>query len=71
MYLTDVNTFARHTCETNDLIFMYSHKHENTAQTTENDSTLTPNNLANTLFKEQFGTRRLKRLYPADIVTNV
>jgi len=29
-----------------------------------------PNNLANTLFKEQFGTRRLKRLYPIDLVTN-
>ena len=29
-----------------------------------------PNNLANTSFKEQFGTRRLKRLYPADLVTN-
>jgi len=29
-----------------------------------------PNNLANTLFKEQFGTRRLKRLYPTDLVTN-
>jgi len=29
-----------------------------------------PNNLANTLCKEQFGTRRLKRLYPTDLVTN-
>jgi len=29
-----------------------------------------PNNLANTSFKEQFGTRRLKRLYPADLVTD-
>ena len=29
-----------------------------------------PNNPANTLFKEQFGTRRLKRLYPTDLVTN-
>jgi len=29
-----------------------------------------PNYLANTLFKEQFGTRRLKRLYPTDLVTN-
>jgi len=29
-----------------------------------------PNNLANTLFQEQLGTRRLKRLYPADLVTN-
>jgi hypothetical protein len=29
-----------------------------------------PDNLANTLFKEQFGTRRLKRLYPTDLVTN-
>jgi len=29
-----------------------------------------PNNLANTLFKEQFGTRRLTRLYPADLVTD-
>ena len=29
-----------------------------------------PNNLANTLFKDQFGTRRLKRLYPTDLVTN-
>jgi len=29
-----------------------------------------PNNLANTLFKEQFGTRRIKRLHPADLVTN-
>jgi len=29
-----------------------------------------PNNLANTLFQEQFGTRRLKRLFPADLVTN-
>jgi len=28
------------------------------------------NNLANTLFKEQLGTRRLKRLYPADLVTD-
>jgi len=28
------------------------------------------NNLANTLFKEKFGTRRLKRLYPTDLVTN-
>jgi hypothetical protein len=28
------------------------------------------NNLANTLFKEQFGTRRLKTLYPADLVTD-
>jgi hypothetical protein len=28
-----------------------------------------PNNLANTLFKEQLVTRRLKRLYPADLVT--
>jgi len=39
-------------------------KHENTVQTTET------NNLANVLFKEQFGTRRLKRLYPTDLVTN-
>jgi hypothetical protein len=45
-------------------------KHENTVQTTENDSTLTPNNLANELFKEELGNRRLKRLYPADLVTN-
>jgi hypothetical protein len=30
-----------------------------------------PKNLANALFKEQLGTRRLKRLYPADLVTNV
>jgi len=29
-----------------------------------------PSNLANTLFKEQFGTRRLNRLYPADLVTD-
>jgi len=29
-----------------------------------------PNNLANALFQEQLGTRRLKKLYPADIVTN-
>jgi hypothetical protein len=29
-----------------------------------------PNNLANALFKEQQGNRRLKRLYPADLVTN-
>jgi hypothetical protein len=29
-----------------------------------------PNNLANALFKEQLGIRRLKRLYPADLVTN-
>jgi hypothetical protein len=29
-----------------------------------------PNNLANTLLKEQFGTRRIKRLYPADLVAN-
>ena len=28
------------------------------------------NNLANALFQEQLGTRRLKRLYPADLVTN-
>jgi hypothetical protein len=27
-----------------------------------------PNNTANTLFKEQFGTHRLQRLYPADLV---
>jgi hypothetical protein len=29
-----------------------------------------PNNLPNALFQEQLGTRRLKRLYPADLVTN-
>ena len=29
-----------------------------------------PNNLANALFKEQLGTRRLNRLHPADLVTN-
>jgi hypothetical protein len=29
-----------------------------------------PNKLANALFQEQLGTRRLKRLYPADLVTN-
>ena len=29
-----------------------------------------PNNLASTLFKEQFRTLRLKRLYPTDFVTN-
>jgi hypothetical protein len=29
-----------------------------------------PKNLANALFKEQLGNRRLKRLYPADLVTN-
>jgi hypothetical protein len=29
-----------------------------------------PNNLASALFKEHLGTRRLKRLYPTDIVTN-
>jgi hypothetical protein len=29
-----------------------------------------PNNLANALLQEQLGTRRLKRLYPADLVTN-
>jgi len=29
-----------------------------------------PNNLANALFQEQLGTRRLQRLYPADLVTN-
>jgi len=28
------------------------------------------NNLGNALFQEQLGTRRLKRLYPADLVTN-
>ena len=28
------------------------------------------NNLANTLFKEQFGTRRLQRLYSTDLVTD-
>jgi hypothetical protein len=28
------------------------------------------NNLANALFKEQLGNRRLKRLYLADLVTN-
>jgi len=29
-----------------------------------------PNNLANTLLKEQLGTRRLQRLYPTDLITN-
>jgi hypothetical protein len=29
-----------------------------------------PKNLANALFKEQLGNRILKRLYPADLVTN-
>jgi hypothetical protein len=29
-----------------------------------------PNNLAHALFQEQLRTRRLKRLYPADLVTN-
>jgi len=29
-----------------------------------------PKNLANALFKEQLGNRRLNRLYPADLVTN-
>ena len=29
-----------------------------------------PNNLGNTLLKEQLGTRRLERLYPTDLVTN-
>jgi hypothetical protein len=29
-----------------------------------------PSNLASTLLKEQFETRRIKRLYPADIVTD-
>jgi len=29
-----------------------------------------PNNPANTLLKEQYGTRRIKRLYPTDLVTN-
>jgi hypothetical protein len=29
-----------------------------------------PNNLANVLFKEQLGNCRLKRLYPANLVTN-
>jgi hypothetical protein len=29
-----------------------------------------PNNLANALLQEQLGTRRLKRLYPADLVSN-
>jgi len=28
------------------------------------------NNQANALFQEQLGTRGLKRLYPADLVTN-
>jgi hypothetical protein len=28
------------------------------------------NNLANALFKEQLGNRRLKRLYPSDLVIN-
>jgi len=28
------------------------------------------NNIVITIFKEQFGTRRLKRLYPTDLVTN-
>jgi hypothetical protein len=28
-----------------------------------------PNNLANALFKEQLENRRLKRMYPADLVT--
>jgi hypothetical protein len=29
-----------------------------------------PNNLVNTLFRKQFGTRKLKGLYPTDLVTN-
>ena len=29
-----------------------------------------PKNLANALFQEKLGTRRLKRLYLADLVTN-
>jgi hypothetical protein len=29
-----------------------------------------PKNIANALFQEQLGTRRLKRLYPADLVTD-
>jgi hypothetical protein len=29
-----------------------------------------PSNLANALFREKLGTRRLKRLYPADLITN-
>ena len=29
-----------------------------------------PSNLANALFQDKLGTRRLKRLYPADLVTN-
>jgi hypothetical protein len=29
-----------------------------------------PSSLANALFREKLGTRRLKRLYPADLVTN-
>jgi len=29
-----------------------------------------PNNPANALFQEKLGTRRLKRLYPAELVTN-
>ena len=28
------------------------------------------NNLANALFKEQLGNRRVKRLYPADLATD-
>jgi len=29
-----------------------------------------PNSLANALFQEQLGDRRLKRLYPGDLATN-
>jgi hypothetical protein len=29
-----------------------------------------PNNIANALFQEQLGTRRIKRLYPADLVAD-
>ena len=29
-----------------------------------------PSNLANALFRQKLRTRRLKRLYPADLVTN-
>ena len=29
-----------------------------------------PSSLANALFREKLGTRRLQRLYPADLITN-
>jgi len=71
--LRTVTDAPRYVPNTIKVIYKYQRSnkmHENSVQNTAKRLDTHPNNLANTLFTEQFGTHRLKRLYPTDLATN-